>query len=162
MLGRLRMSIDECIHTYIKLSKEIFDERKALAGLIKLGGGAQYDASTMEEKIKDMIQLKTKDKETKMKDPLKKKCCKTFVVAIARDYADAPPFKLRTYSTEESTANNCAIWQAARATSAATTLFDPVSFGVPAITYVVSYRYELFNGQQSLTISGSGWSFRRP
>ena len=139
MLGRLRMSVDECIDAYINLSKEVFDERTLFAG-----GSAQYTASALEEKMKDIIRLKTGYEDAKMKDPLKKKCCKTFVVAIARDCADGPPFKFRTYSTEELEADDCTIWQAARATSAATTFFDPVTFGKPGITYIVSYRFKLF------------------
>ena len=138
MLGRLRMSVDECIEAYLKLSKEIFDEAR------RLGGSAQYAASAMEEKMKDIIRSKTGDEDTKMRDPLKKECCKTFVVAIARDYADGPPFKFRTYSTEEFEADDCTIWQAARATSAAIPFFDPVTFGVPGITYIVSYHLRLF------------------
>jgi patatin-like phospholipase/acyl hydrolase len=159
MLGRLRMSVDECIDAYIKLSKAIFDERKSFPELRRLGGSAQYAASAMEEKMKYIIRLKTGDEDAKMKDPLKEKCCKTFVVAIARDYADAPPFIFRTYSTEEFAADDCTIWQAARATSAAKHFFDPVTFGMPGITYIVS---DQFDGQQSLTIYGSGWSLRRP
>ena len=145
MLGRLRMPVDECINALTDLSKEVFDERKSFPELGRLGGSAQYAASTMEEKMKDIIRLKTGDEDAKMKDPLMKKCCKTFVVAIARDCADGPPFKFRTYSTEEFAADNCTIWQAAIATSAATTFFDPVTFGVPEITYTVSYHFGLFH-----------------
>src|ERR1700722_11390015 len=54
MLGRLRMSVDECIDAYINLSKEVFDERTSFAG-----GSAQYTASALEEKMKDIIKLKT-------------------------------------------------------------------------------------------------------
>ena len=144
MLGRLRMSVDECIEAYIKLSKEIFDDKKSFLEVRRLGGSAQYAASAMEEKMKDIIRSKTGDEDTKMGDPLRKECCKTFVVAIARDYADGPPFKFRTYSTEEFEANDCTIWQAARATSAAIPFFDPVTFGVPGITYIVSYHLRLF------------------
>jgi uncharacterized protein YgiB involved in biofilm formation len=135
------MSVDECIDVYIQFSREIFSKEKSFSGVRKLAGGAQYDADTMEEKMKAIIKEKTGDAEAKMKDPLKKECCKTFVVATARDYADAPPFKLRTYSTEEFPADNCTIWQAARATSAATTFFDPVTFGVPRVTYIVSHGF---------------------
>jgi patatin-like phospholipase/acyl hydrolase len=141
MLGRLRMSVDECIDTYIKLSRDIFAHEKSFKGVQRLAGGAVYSSSKMEAKIKAIIESKTGDANAKMKDPLKKECCKTFVVATARDYADAPPFKLRTYSTEEYPADNCTIWQAARATSAATTFFDPVTFGVPRVTYIVGHRF---------------------
>jgi patatin-like phospholipase/acyl hydrolase len=144
MLGRLRMTIDECIDGYLKLSKEIFDQRTSFTTFGRLGGNAQYAASKMEETMKDMIRTQTGDEDAKMKDPLKRECCKTFVVAIARDSADGPPFKLRTYSTREFPADSCTIWQAARATSAATRFFDPVTFGVPGITYIVSHRFTFF------------------
>ena len=153
MLGRLRMTVDECIDTYVKLSQDIFGRRNSFALLRRLGGGAQYSASVMDQKVKDIVKSKTGDADEKMRDPLKGKCCKTFVVAIARDYADAPPVKLRTYSTSESLADSCTIWQAARATSAASTFFDPITFGTPKITYIVSYNFlPSFNVQRSLKV----------
>ena len=146
------MTVDECIDAYIKLSVEIFGKRTSFATFKWLGGGAQYSARLLEEKVKNIVKSKTGDADTKMKDPLKDKCCRTFVAAIARDYADAPPIKFRTYSTTESLADTCTIWQAARATSAATTFFDPMTFGTPNVTYIVSFTSNYSDTLKLLTL----------
>jgi patatin-like phospholipase/acyl hydrolase len=148
MLGRLRMTVDDCIDAYVDLSREIFGKRNSFALLRRLGGWAQYSAHLLEEKMKNIIKSKLGDADAKMKDPLRNRCCRTFVAAIAQDCADAPPIKFRTYSTNEFLADNCTIWQAARATSAATTFFDPAKFGTPNITYIVNYAPCYFNAQK--------------
>jgi hypothetical protein len=107
----------------------------------------------MEEKFEEIVKSKTEDENAVMKDPLGNECCKTFVVATAQNYADAPPVKFRTYRTNASWADNCTIWQAARAASAASAFFDPVTFGTPKATYIVSYSFDLIIGKSRSHLS---------
>ena len=45
-------------------------------------------------------------------------------------------FRLRTYPSSWDPTDDCTIWQACRATSAAPTFFPPVKFGKPEVEYV--------------------------
>jgi Patatin-like phospholipase len=53
--------------------------------------------------------------------------CKTFVVAIRTRGAGASAIRMRTYNTDDHDAFSARIWEAARATSAAPTFFDPIT-----------------------------------
>lgn len=53
MLGRLGMTVDECIDSYLHLSKEIFGKKKSrLPFNIKMELATQFDSSRLEEVIK--------------------------------------------------------------------------------------------------------------
>ncbi len=52
-----------------------------------------------------------------------------------KEDADGPPTLFKTYDTSASL-DNCAIWQVARATSAATTFFKPIKAGRDEIEFV--------------------------
>jgi Patatin-like phospholipase len=62
----------------------------------------------------------------------------TFVVATKGLRAEGPPTLFRSYQCEGHNASECAIWEAARATSAAPTFFKPIKIAVPppGATYV--------------------------
>ena len=57
------------------------------------------------------------------------------VLAIRKNNVDAGPTLFATYDTSSSF-NECAIWQVARATSAATTFFKPIKVGRHGIEFV--------------------------
>lgn len=58
MLGRLRMSVDDALHTYAQLSKEVFSKEKS-------GGDGAFKASKLEAAIKKVISAQP----TSMNDP---------------------------------------------------------------------------------------------
>lgn len=66
-----------------------------------------------------------------MADPSDPDSVPTFVVATQALHADGPPTLFRSYRCTGYNANKCAIWQAARATSAAPTFFKPIEIDVP-------------------------------
>ena len=58
--------------------------------------------------------------------------CPTFVVATSTAVAEGPAVLFRSYGCEGFNANKCAIWQAARCTSAAPSFFRSMFVEVPA------------------------------
>lgn len=60
------------------------------------------------------------------------KSCPTFVVATSANNAEGPPVIFRSYNCQGHSADKCAIWQAARSTSATPSLFKSTFVDVPA------------------------------
>ena len=57
MLGRLRMSAEECIDSYAALSRHVFHKKHHLS--LKINGQLKdrFDASVLEDAIKDIREL---------------------------------------------------------------------------------------------------------
>ncbi|KAG5650804.1 hypothetical protein H0H81_011001, partial [Sphagnurus paluster] len=119
MLGRLQMSIPECIEAYTSLASSIFSANKAERGLNKAAIGSWYRADDFERAVKALIKKKTGDENALMRDPDSRNKCKVFVVAT-ESQAITTVHQIRTYPTPlvSDPFANCKIWQAARATSA--------------------------------------------
>ncbi|WKT53739.1 Patatin-like phospholipase domain [Fusarium oxysporum f. sp. vasinfectum] len=107
MLGRLRMDVQECIDKYIELSSSAFTPKRSKVNFLskindKWEVNGKYRADVLVNEMRQIVQdsLDDKDPEAKLFDP--NAACK------GRD---------------------CTIWQAARATSAAATFFDPIQIG---------------------------------
>ena len=134
--------MDECIDAYLDLSKEVFNVDKVLAGHIPLGDDqCRFDYNILERIIKKIIQEKLGDENCRMNAIPKttdKQHCPTFVVAKTAANINSPPTIFRTYRGEKTRPSECALWQAARATSAAPTFFKAMTVDRPrpAITYV--------------------------
>src|SRR5262245_12248070 len=130
MLGRLRMSVGECIANYLELSKEVFNIDRAIVGVIPTRGDrARFDATRLETVIKKIIKEKLGDPDIPMHHiPLSDTQipCPTFVVATSGTNADGPAVMFRSYGCKGFNADNCAIWEAARCTSAAPSFFRPM------------------------------------
>ncbi|KAF2186398.1 FabD/lysophospholipase-like protein [Zopfia rhizophila CBS 207.26] len=138
MLGRLRMSLDECEDAYLKLSKRIFQPKRRFAKAAKaadyLQANGRFDSKKLEEVIKEYIASKT-DEDALLKDTDPQ--CKVFVCTARANNSE--PALLRSYHNPkmaEVLFNECRIWEACRATSAATTFFDPITFGRYGQTFV--------------------------
>ncbi len=114
-----------------------------LAGIIPVDDDrCRFDFNTLEAKVKELIEQRLGDRDhvmsVKPKPPKTPSQCRTFVVAQMAENVTAPPTIFRSYNAEGVTRSKCAIWEAARATSAAPSFFKPISIKIPppAITYV--------------------------
>ncbi|KAM0280210.1 hypothetical protein ACHAQH_004167 [Verticillium albo-atrum] len=126
MLGRLRMSIDDCINSYMSLSDEVFGKKN---GVLRLNGQvrARFDSIVLERAIKKIVVQTGHDEDALLKDASNK--CRVFVCATSKETADT--VSLTSYRTARTThlVSCTTIVDACRATSAATTFFDPVVIG---------------------------------
>ncbi|RBR12243.1 uncharacterized protein FIESC28_08729 [Fusarium coffeatum] len=126
MLGRLKMDVDECIASYNDLIRVVFGEKSRMhQSKFNLRGQTQarFDSNMLESAVEKTIRdrgLSPTDKMLEDDTP----SCKVFVCAISK--SSTTTYRLRSYHTYK-TSINATICQAARATSAATTFFDPVS-----------------------------------
>ncbi|KAF5584088.1 calcium-independent phospholipase A2-gamma [Fusarium pseudocircinatum] len=108
MLGRLKMGVDECISAYNDLIKVVFND-KARVHQSKISLRGQTGLSPTDEMVDSH-------------EP----GCKVFMCATSK--LDAATYRFRSYTSHKSFLN-ATICQAARATFAAMTSFNPVSIG---------------------------------
>ncbi|KAF4964394.1 hypothetical protein FSARC_7659 [Fusarium sarcochroum] len=142
MLGRLRMSIADCIKKYEELSDDVFKPKRQLnifgkaKDIWKLDGA--FDALELEAATKIVIQYAGMDSEDKLveHDPQ----CKVFVLAMRSEITR--PVRLRNYETPLTVQEvDCTIVEAVRATSAASSFFSPVTIeGQTFIDAAVGYN----------------------
>ncbi|EAU86152.2 phospholipase [Coprinopsis cinerea okayama7 len=132
MLGRLRMSIDECIDAYEDLASEIFGAGPISKVVNGATTGARYSGDTLANAVKKVIgkHAEGNNPDAPMLDP--EDGCKVFVLACrADDLSNSVATHLRTYTNKEveKSFNEYKIWEAARATSAAPTYFTRIKLG---------------------------------
>ncbi|KAK6509361.1 hypothetical protein TWF481_004111 [Arthrobotrys musiformis] len=115
MLGRLQMSIDECIQAYRDMAKQIFGI-DTLERLVRFGATkARFDADVLEGVVKQYAG-------NKWMVNYYPNACKVFVVAVRTQDIDGTPKLFRTWG-EKAMKEQVRIWEAVRATSAAPTFF---------------------------------------
>ncbi|KAH7370488.1 acyl transferase/acyl hydrolase/lysophospholipase [Rhexocercosporidium sp. MPI-PUGE-AT-0058] len=128
MLGRLAMPIDEAIEAYIALSPKIFTKmhhRVTLKGQVQ----GRFDHTAIEEGVGELLDEKGYDRDELLKD-CSELGCKTFVCATSKLAAET--VVLSTYPSRRRGSdllNIAKVWEVARATSAASSFFDPVIIG---------------------------------
>jgi len=132
MLGRLRMTLDECESAYSMLSETIFTPVHNPANPVRvykfLNAKGKFSSAPLEDSIKHTIWSKDVSEHELLKDQ-DGDICKVFVCATrAEDHSLAI---LRSYKTRrhDPLFGICKIWEAARATSAASTFFEPIEIG---------------------------------
>ncbi|KAF2014032.1 FabD/lysophospholipase-like protein [Aaosphaeria arxii CBS 175.79] len=132
MLGRLRMTTDEALRTYNSLSEEIFSKENKKT---KFQDGS-FKATTLQVKVQEIVEdqaLKGLILDPPLmidpsfeRDPSKKG--KAFVCAVPANNMEHPRL-FRTYPVRKNESPNCQIWEAARATTAAPTIFKRIAIG---------------------------------
>ncbi|KAI7770703.1 hypothetical protein LZL87_004490 [Fusarium oxysporum] len=128
MLGRLRMTVDECIVAYTSLSNKVFEKKSRR---VKINGQLQgrFDAAALEQAVKQTLVDRGHSKDALLKDSFDG-ACKVLVCATSKETGDT--VCLTSYRPARGVAHlydSTTVWQACRATSAATTFFDPIAIG---------------------------------
>lgn len=132
MLGRLRMSVQECIQVYENLARRIFQIELVKAGFRILKGHI-FSGNKLKEAIQEVVEENKGATSTKMKDARGdqdrvESICRTFVVGTMGLGTSHDVKLFRTYDNpfQQQTADNCEIWEASRATSCAPMFFPDI------------------------------------
>ncbi|KFY41719.1 hypothetical protein V494_02825 [Pseudogymnoascus sp. VKM F-4513 (FW-928)] len=142
MLGRLRMSIADCRKAYEEISKQAFTPLHSKANIVASAFGlwkvgSTFDEKELEKAIKDVIKVSMKHGDS---DPYQallhedeaadetKRACKVLVACTHEDVTREAIFRSYLHPTKVRTKvfEDCLIWEACRATSAAPSFFPPI------------------------------------
>ncbi|KAJ5243803.1 hypothetical protein N7489_003899 [Penicillium chrysogenum] len=149
MLGRLRMTVDECIRAYRQVAQQAFSLKRT--SIFPAPPTGAFSAKALENAMKQIVREYCTDIDCKNRRELghatintcshsdipfrDHACKKTVVLAITKDNVDAPPTLFKTYDSSAAF-NNSTLWQVARATSAATTFFKSIKVGRDDIEFI--------------------------
>ncbi|KAI8952360.1 acyl transferase/acyl hydrolase/lysophospholipase [Xylaria longipes] len=128
MLGRLRMSILDCIEAYKRLSTRVFKPKRGRMNVIgrskdlwSLSGS--FDADELSRAIQDIVEQSGESGDAKLLNTDSR--CRVFVCALRDEVRK--PVRLRSYRTPLTVDEvDCTIVEAARTTSAASSFFKKV------------------------------------
>jgi len=120
MLGRLEMPIDVAINQYVRFTKHVFSEKKIRRNEL-------FKATRFEKAMKTMIESAGLPKDLPILGQ-GSSLCHSFVTAFAAVNMSAPRL-FRSYEVNANQGYNCAVWKAARATTAAPKFFKAISIG---------------------------------
>ncbi|TRX89188.1 hypothetical protein FHL15_009886 [Xylaria flabelliformis] len=151
MLGRLGMTVDQCIQAYDRVAQTAFTPKRT--SFIPAAPRGAYSAQALEAAIKQTVKefcvespcidQRHQGRSTVESCPHENagfrsaSCTKTAVLAITKDNVDAAPTLFTTYDTATNLSyRGCAIWEVARATSAATTFFKSIKVGRDNVEFI--------------------------
>ena len=83
MLGRLRMSVEECIAAYIDLSSRVFQKKHVMPITSRGKVKARYSSKELQRAIEDVLAAQDLDKDTLLKDT-SPQACKVFVSEVRK------------------------------------------------------------------------------
>lgn len=81
MLGRLRMSVEECITAYIELSSRVFRKNHVMPVTIRGKVKARYSSSELQRAIQDVVEAHHLERDALLKDT-SPQACKVFVLGF--------------------------------------------------------------------------------
>ncbi|KAL6714253.1 hypothetical protein ACLMJK_007676 [Lecanora helva] len=128
MLGRLKLSISECIDAYLALLDRVFQKKRhrvTTKGSIQ----GRFDSEELAKAVKEVVAGQGTDGDTLLKD-VSEGACKVFVCATSKQTSET--VCLTSYKSPRVPGdlwNSVKIWEACRATSAASSFFDPIAIG---------------------------------
>ncbi|KAF1943168.1 FabD/lysophospholipase-like protein [Clathrospora elynae] len=130
MLGRLEMSVDQCIDEYIDMMDVIFNPKDKKMLPFKLRSGKvqpRYETENLERAIRQTIQ-KARHPSDALFRGAKTSACKTVVIALTGEGRTATRFTdaYAKHGEHSNFYNEVKIWEVARATSASTSFFAPM------------------------------------
>ncbi|KAK1836386.1 acyl transferase/acyl hydrolase/lysophospholipase [Podospora conica] len=138
MLGRLQMSVRDCIDAYTRMMGSIFTKSRPVFNIpfsFRTNIRARFNTAELERAIKEIV-ADAGYEDALLRDPGchgESKVCKVFVCATEYETADIHLFSnyrlSRRGSAFDDIYEGALIWEACRATSAASTFFDPVTIG---------------------------------
>ena len=131
MLGRLRMSLDQCEAAYMKLSSNVFKKSRRSADPRRiydfLEANGKFSPQPLEDTVGEMLRERelAENELLKSHDP---EACRIFVCATRA--LNSTPAVLRSYdTTKHDPYDDAQIVEAVRATSAASTFFPETKLG---------------------------------
>lgn len=131
MLGRLRMSLDECEAAYMKLSSNVFKKSRRSADPRRvydfLEANGKFSPQPLENTVEEMLRERDLANNELLKNH-EPEACKVFVCATRA--LNSTPAVLRSYeTTKHDPYDDAQIVEAVRATSAASTFFPETKLG---------------------------------
>ncbi|KAK0467540.1 acyl transferase/acyl hydrolase/lysophospholipase [Armillaria novae-zelandiae] len=128
MLGRLKMSTEEALQSYNKISSVVFssENRKPFYR------DGKFKATTLKEEMQNVVRKAGHSNDQKLLDPDAGPNSKghTFVCSMTRINLRSPQ-RFRTYQGLPNQGPDCKIWEAARATTTAPTFFKAIKIAGP-------------------------------
>ncbi|KAL9617923.1 MAG: hypothetical protein Q9160_007289 [Pyrenula sp. 1 TL-2023] len=127
MLGRLDMDVNECISAYNRLMESVFEGK---SHKMPFGWTGRTKARFSTIKLKNAIEQVIAGRRISASEPFNDgnpRRCRVFVCTAAKETTSI--IRLRSYDLPEEPEISATVLDAALATSAATTVFDPVTIG---------------------------------